>query len=277
MFNATRSRMIRLAVVTSLALVPARLDALQPGPGGPGGPGGPPGGFGGPPGGPGGPGGPPANQGPPPSATEPAPMTGNNLARHEGFVEIAKAGNIDLLWVGDSITDWWARQGLTVWNEYFASLRPANFGIAGDRTQGVLWRMQNGELEGFQAKVIVLMLGTNNLSGRNTPAEVVEGDRLIIEEFRKRQPQAKVLLLGIFPRGAAADNPFRAQIKETNEGLAKLADNQNVFYMDIGDRFLAPDGTLPADIMPDALHPNEAGYRIWAEAVAPRIRELMGN
>lgn len=250
MYNAKRKRFFGLPALVVLSLVPAQLQALQPA----------------------------AGAAPPPAPPATTPVAPNNLARHEGFVEIAKAGDIDLLWVGDSITDWWAREGwgLEVWNEHFASLRPANFGIAGDRTQGVLWRMQNGELEGFEAKLIVLMLGTNNIN-RNTNADIVEGNRAIVAEFRKRQPQAKVLVLGVFPRGAEADSPYRAAIREINEGLATFADNENVFYMDIGDRFLAPDGSLPADIMPDALHPNAKGYEIWAEAVKPRILELMGS
>ena len=109
---------------------------------------------------------------------------------------MARAGDIDLLFVGDSITDWWrqANRGLPVWNEYFGSYKAANFGIAGDTTQGVLWRMQNGELDGFQAKLIVLMLGTNNIN-RNPNAEIADGNRAIIAEFQKRQPQAKVLVL----------------------------------------------------------------------------------
>jgi N-acetylglucosamine-6-sulfatase len=161
-----------------------------------------------------------------------------------------------------------------VWNEYFAPLRAANFGIAGDTTQGVLWRMQNGELDGFKAKLVVLMLGTNNIN-RNPNAEIAQGDRAIIEEIRKRQPGAKVLLLGVFPRGPAAENPFRASIKEINEHLKALADNKTVFYMDIGDKFLTADGTLTPEIMPDGLHPSTQGYRIWAEAINGRVRELM--
>src|SRR5918993_5160963 len=162
-------------------------------------------------------------------ATEPRPR---DDARHQSFLEVARAGNIDLLFVGDSITDWWRQEqrGLSVWNEHFAPLRAANFGIAGDTTQGVLWRMQNGELAGFNARLIVLMLGTNNIN-RNANAEIAEGDRAIVNEFLKRQPQAKVLLLGVFPRGAAADNPFRASIKAINEKLATIADNKRVFYM----------------------------------------------
>ena len=206
-------------------------------------------------------------------ATEPRPR---DDARHQSFLEVARAGNIDLLFVGDSITDWWrqANRGLPVFTEYFGGYKTANFGIAGDTTQGVLWRMQNGELDGFQARLIVLMLGTNNIN-RNPNADIAEGNRAIIAEFLKRQPQAKVLLLGVFPRGPAADNPFRASIKEINAILSTFADNGRVFYMDIGDKFLAADGTLPADVMPDGLHPNEKGYRIWAEAMAPKVKELL--
>jgi lysophospholipase L1-like esterase len=210
-----------------------------------------------------------------PPATEATEPSARNIERHNSFVATAQAGGIDLLWIGDSITDWWARSGVEVWNQYFAPLRPANFGIAGDVTQGVLWRVRNGELDGFTAKLVILMLGTNNLN-RYTNADIVAGDSAIVAEVRKRQPQAKVLVLGVFPRGESADNPYRAAIREINQGLARLADNERVFFMDIGEKFLAPDGTLPRDVMPDGLHPNENGYRIWAEAVHPRVLELMG-
>jgi lysophospholipase L1-like esterase len=215
-----------------------------------------------------------------PAAPANVPLPRDN-ARHQSFVEIAKAGNIDLLFVGDSITDWFfygarggAATGGKVWEANFAPLKAANFGIAGDTTQGVLWRMQNGELDGFKAKLIVLMLGTNNIN-RNPNDEIVDGDRLIVEEFKKRQPQAKVLILGIFPRQAAADNPIRATIKEINSKLEKLADNKQVFYMDIGPKFLTPEGVLTAEVMPDGLHPSEKGYQIWADAILPRVKELM--
>lgn len=134
--------------------------------------------------------------------------------------------------------------------------------------------MQNGELEGFQAKLIVLMLGTNNIN-HNDNDDIAAGDRAIINEFLKRQPQARVLLLGIFPRGLAPDNPFRASIKAINAKLATFADNKRVFYMDIGDKFLTADGTLTAEIMPDALHPSAQGYRIWADATSGRVKDLM--
>ena len=204
-----------------------------------------------------------------------------NDGRHQSFLDVAKKGNLDLLFVGDSITDWfyWPRgtgaaTGGKVWEANFAPLKAGNMAIAGDTTQGALWRMQNGELEGFKAKLIVLMLGTNNIN-RNPNDEIVDGDRLIIEEFKKRQPQAKVLLLGIFPRTAAADAPIRAIVKEINSKLAKLADNKQVFYLDIGDKFLTPDGTLTTEIMADGLHPTEKGYQIWADAIMPTVKNLM--
>lgn len=208
-----------------------------------------------------------------PPATEPRPR---DDARHQEFLKVAQAGNIDLLFVGDSITDWWrqANRGLPEFEKSFGEFRTANFGIAGDTTQGVLWRMQNGELSGFSARLIMFMLGTNNLR-RNEIADIAAGDAAIIAEFRKQQPQAKVLVLGVFPRGAEPDNAFRPMIKELNGHLAKLADNTSVFFMDIGDKFLTADGTLTTEIMADGLHPTLKGYGVWAEATLPTVRELM--
>jgi len=209
--------------------------------------------------------------GPPAPANVPLARDDN---RHKTFVDIARNAPIELVFVGDSITDGWRNGGQPWWDQYWAPYKPANFGIGGDTTQGVLWRMQNGELDGYKAKLIVMMLGTNNIN-RNPNDEIVDGDRLIIEEYRKRQPQAKVLLLGIFPRAQQASDPYRASIKDINGKLAKLADNKNVFFMDIGEKFLTPDGTLTQEIMPDGLHPNLRGYKIWAEAITARVKELM--
>jgi len=207
-----------------------------------------------------------------------------NDMRHQGFVDIAKKGNIDLLFVGDSITDWfyWPRgngeaTGGKVWEANFSPFKPANFAIAGDTTQGVLWRMQNGELEGFKAKLIVLMLGTNNTAS-NPVGQIIDGDRLIVEEFKKQQPQAKVLVLGVFPRNnarAPEQTPvMNATIKAINTGLALLADNKQVFYKDIGDKFLV-NGVVPAEIMADGLHPTAKGYQIWADAIIGDVKKLM--
>jgi lysophospholipase L1-like esterase len=210
----------------------------------------------------------------PVSPTTPTPARGS---RHTDFLQIARrgAGNIDVLFVGDSITDLWLTTGREVWDKNIEPLKPANFGISGDTTQGVLGRMQGGELEGFKAKAIVLMLGTNNIGSAPSLDQIAEGNRLIVEEFKKRQPQAKVLILGIFPRGASATDPNREKIKEINKIMATFADNKQVFYLDIGEKFLAADGTLSADIMPDGLHPNARGYQIWVDAMMPKLQELL--
>jgi lysophospholipase L1-like esterase len=191
--------------------------------------------------------------------------------RHAAFVEEARRGGIECLLMGDSITDWWRRAGLDVYE--------ANFGIAGDRTQGVLWRMENGELEGYSPRLMMLMIGTNNLSGRqstpNTPDEIAMGIAVIVSKFRTTFPDAKVLLLGVFPRGAEPNNPYREPIRRINELIASLDDGEHVQFMDIGSRFLGPDGSISTEVMADGLHPTALGYEIWAEAVMPTFREMM--
>jgi lysophospholipase L1-like esterase len=190
-----------------------------------------------------------------------------NEDRHKGFVALAKKGNIDVVFFGDSITDGWrGRAGMDVWKEHFAPLKAANFGIGGDRTQHVLWRIQNGELEGIKPKVAVVMIGTNNL-GANTAEQIAEGIKAIVGEIHKQRPATKILLLGIFPRAPKADNPARAKIKQINEIIAKLGKEKNIKYLDIGEKFLEADGNLSKDIMPDYLHLSKKGYEIWAKAV----------
>ncbi|MEI6232476.1 MAG: GDSL-type esterase/lipase family protein [Planctomycetota bacterium] len=198
-----------------------------------------------------------------------------NPERHTGFLAVAKKGDIDLLFMGDSITDGWRGRGKKIWDANFASLKAANFGISGDRTQHVLWRIQNGELEGFKAKLVVLMIGTNN--GGDSKEDVALGITTIVQETQKRQPDAKVLILGIFPRGKLADDKARAKNALVNEIVAKMDDGgKKIKYLDIGDKFLDDKKNLPADIMPDALHPNEKGYQIWADAILPTVKEMLG-
>ena len=212
------------------------------------------------------------------TATIPTPF---QPARHEAFVEIAKKGDIDCLLMGDSITDWWRRGGQEVYEKNFGSLKCANFGIAGDRTQGVLWRMENGELEGYTPKLMMLMIGTNNLGGGarpgNTPEEIAEGITAVVKKFRDKFPEAKVLLLGVFPRGASPTTPARDQIKQINDIIAKLDDGKIVRYMDIGPKFLEPDGSISKEVMADGLHPTAKGYEIWAAAVMATFLELLGK
>ncbi len=194
------------------------------------------------------------------------------MNRHNSFVEIARKGDIDLLFMGDSITDFWRNSGRSVFDQNFGSYRVANFGIAADTTQGVLWRLQNGEGQGFKPKAVMLMIGTNNLSASLKPAQVAMGIAAIVFEMRKDFPEAKILLLGIFPR---SDRPFRPQITTTNAIISCLHDGEHVFYLDIGDRFLAPDGTIPREIMRDGLHPTTRGYEIWAQAVKETLDGFM--
>jgi lysophospholipase L1-like esterase len=221
------------------------------------------------------------------SSTEPRPKDANWIKRHEGFVEIAKGGGVDVLFLGDSITDFWRdenpnRGGKKVWDANFASLRAANFGISADRTENVLWRLENGELDGIRPKVVVLMIGTNNtgferdkVTPRNTTSEVIDGVTAVVKKLRTKLPSTKVLLLAIFPRGEKPDDPQRRQISEVNAAIAKLDDGKNVRYLDIGPKFLAPDGTRPKDIMPDFLHPGEKGYEIWAAAIKKPLTAML--
>jgi (4-O-methyl)-D-glucuronate---lignin esterase len=196
--------------------------------------------------------------------------------RHLGFVEVAKQGNIDLLLHGDSITDWWVQgdANKAMFDKYFGTIRTANFAIAGDTTQGVLWGLRNGEGQGFQPKAIMLMIGTNN-SGGGTGPEIAEGVGAVVLEMRKDFPNAKILLLAIFPRAVPGD-PIRDKIAEANRIISRLDDQQHVFYMDIGAKFLDSNGLfLPDAFRPDNLHPLAKGYDIWGEAVKEKLAELL--
>jgi lysophospholipase L1-like esterase len=196
--------------------------------------------------------------------------------RHEGFVDIAKQGNIDVLLLGDSITDWWVQgdANKAMFDKYFGTMRTANFAIAGDTTQGVLWGLKNGEGQGFQPKAIMLMIGTNN-SGTYSAPEIAEGIGAIVAELGHDFPAAKILLLGIFPRSVPGD-PVRDKLAEVNRIITRLDDQKHVFFMDIGARFLDDKGYfLPDSFRPDSLHPQAKGYEIWGDAVAPKLAELL--
>ncbi|HVU37380.1 MAG TPA: GDSL-type esterase/lipase family protein [Opitutales bacterium] len=195
-------------------------------------------------------------------------------ARHAGFVTQAQKGGIDVLFLGDSITDWWQTNGKDVFAKYFGGWKIANFGIAAETTQQVLWRLQNGEGAGFQPKVVMLMIGTNNLHA-NSDEQIVVGVAVIVRELRKDFPNAKILLLGIFPRGQASDL-VRNRVATINEYLATLNDLDHVFYLDIGRKFLDAQGNfLPDVFLPDLLHPAPKGYEIWAEAVKAPLENLL--
>jgi beta-glucosidase len=196
--------------------------------------------------------------------------------RHEGFVETAKKGDIDFLLEGDSITDWWVQgeESKKMFDKYFGNMKTANFAIAGDTTQGLLWGLKNGEGQGFSPKAVMLMIGTNN-AGANTAPEIAEGVGAVVLELRKDFPSAKILLLAIFPRGNPGD-AVRDKIAEVNKIISRLDDQQHVFYMDIGPKFLDEKSVfLPESFRSDNLHPLAKGYDIWGEAVKDKLAELM--
>ncbi|HEY0962153.1 MAG TPA: GDSL-type esterase/lipase family protein [Pseudomonadales bacterium] len=198
--------------------------------------------------------------------------------KHEANKAVAAAGDIDVLFMGDSITDFWRNAegpfaGKPVFDKTWGDLKVANFGIAGDTTQGVLYRLQNGEGEGFSPKAIMLMIGTNNTRA-NTAAEIAEGIGAIVLELQQDFPDAKVLLLGIFPRSTPVD-PVRAQIAEINSIVSRLHDGDKVHYLDIGKVFLDGSGNIPLDVMSDGLHPTTKGYELWAAAVKEPLAALL--
>jgi lysophospholipase L1-like esterase len=242
------------------------------------------------------------------TAVEPVFHTGTT-AKHDKINERAKQGDVDLLFIGDSITDGWQGGGKEVWQKYYGNRKAMNAGIGGDRTQHVIWRLDNGNIDGIHPKLAVLMIGTNNSNGKdNTAEEIGEGITTIVNQLREKLPETKVLILAIFPRGATTDAQLekaatqngkkkiedadlpaakeaaleytknqRKKNADASAIAAKLADNKMVFFLDINDKFLKPDGELPNDIMPDLLHPNPKGYEIWAEAIEPKVAELLGE
>lgn len=204
---------------------------------------------------------------------------------HRRYVERAKAGNISILFLGDSITQYWSdpRYGQKVWEHEFLPLKAENFGINGDRIQNVLWRIKNGEAEGLAPKAVVLLVGTNNtgyekdrVTPRNTTEEVVKGISATVQELKLRFPMSKILLLGLLPRGKS-EAPIRGQISEINRAIQSLSDGKHVFFMDIGDKFLGLNGEIPKEIMPDALHPSEKGYEIFAREIKETLNQWLAQ
>lgn len=203
--------------------------------------------------------------------------------RHALTSAAVKKARPQILFIGDSIThffgseqfDSYALRGQQTWGEFYAPRNAGNLGFGWDKTENVLWRLQHGAIDGISPKLVVMMIGTNNTGTCSAP-DIALGIEAIVLEFNKRLPQSKILLLGIFPRGEKP-NPQREKIAEINSIIAKLNGTHNVTYLDIGPKFLTPEGLITKDIMPDFLHPNEKGYRIWAEAIEPTVKQLLGE
>jgi lysophospholipase L1-like esterase len=200
---------------------------------------------------------------------------GNWMSRHKKFVAEAQRGGIDILFLGDSITDFWRNRGSKVWNTYYAPRHAANFGISGDRTQHVLWRIENGELDGIHPKVTVLMIGTNN--SKSDPAvDIARAIGMIIDDIHSKIPDTKILLLAIFPRNTRSDTPDQLEtIRQVNDIIAKYYNGSTVKFLDINSKFLGPDGKVHADVMADFLHPTAKGYQIWASAMEPTLDKML--
>ncbi len=208
--------------------------------------------------------------------------------RHEAMAarirQGAERGDIGMLFIGDSITHGWESEGRDAWKEYYDDRGAVNLGIGGDRTQHVLWRLERCDLErlakpgaGQPPRLAILMIGTNNSNGDdNTAEEIADGIAAIVARLRADLPDTRVLLLAIFPRGEKP-GPQRDKNAKASELASKAADGVMVHYLDIGPKFLGPDGTLSREIMPDLLHLSPKGYRIWAESVEPKVKELLGE
>jgi len=207
------------------------------------------------------------------------PTGGSLSGRHQQFMSIATNSDFDIMFLGDSITDLWNVEadgqgnpgGKRVFNKYFGDVNVANFGISGDTTQGVLWRLQNGEGKGHKPKAVMIMIGTNNTGGASG-AEIAEGIGAIVLELRKDFPDAKIMLLAIFPRGSSRADTNRRKCEEANQIIARLDDQKHVFFTDINSKFLNENGGLIGFRTTDNLHPVEEGYEIWASSVAPTLK-----
>ena len=214
-------------------------------------------------------------------STTPVPRDDKWVARVERDAAKAKQGGWDLVFIGDSITDFWQNKGKAEWERHFGSYKALNLGISADRTEHVLWRLDHGQLDGYQPKLFVVMIGTNN-NGHRKPeqestADTVAGIKAILDKLGQKAPQSKVLLLAIFPRGATPQDACRKRNEAVNAEIQKFADNKRVFWMNINDKLLQADGTLSKEIMPDLLHPNAKGYEIWAQAIEPFVKKVLGK
>jgi lysophospholipase L1-like esterase len=209
----------------------------------------------------------------------------NSALAHEQLLQKARTGRIDLYFLGDSITRRWGAtdypQFLEHWNASFRGWNAGNFGWGGDKVENILWRIENGELDGVNPRVVVLMAGTNDV-GNQLPIDGVEaasarisaGIGTLLQAVRIRAPQATVILIGILPR---ADNPaVMPVIDGINQRISRLADGRSVRFLNINPRLTTADGALLAGMTMDQLHPALPGYRVWAEALEPQLTQLLG-
>ena len=210
-----------------------------------------------------------------PASITPVPRTEKEekwVSNHEARVAAAKKGDIDVILIGDSITHY--GQTAPLYKYYFGKRKVLNLGQGGDRTQNVLWRLQNGEVEGIQPKIAFLMIGTNNLGRRESPEDTVLGIKAVLAELQQRLPNTKVVLFSVFPRGGDIMNA----INTVNAQLPALADGKRVVHVDLGNLYRNPDGSLnDSRFVGDKVHLNPEGYRVWWENMEPLVAEALGE
>jgi beta-glucosidase len=197
--------------------------------------------------------------------------------RHVQFLNRAKEGGIDLVFLGDSITDEWPRVGESSWLK-LAAYRPANFGIGGDCTEHLLWRIEHGELDAISPKVVVVLVGSNNIFyfPDEQPEWTAAGIEKVVATIRKRAPGSKVLLFGIFPRDDR-DSRVRLTIAAVNERIQQLGNGADIRFVDIGAEFVDRDGNIVPDLMPDKVHPSAKGYDKWCEALESILPAMLAG
>lgn len=188
---------------------------------------------------------------------------------HSEDIEIAEKAEARILFIGDSITEGWAYNGGEFWKEHFEPLGAVNFGIGGDMTQNLVWRLRHGAVGSMQPESVIVLIGTNNFGfyDNEAPVHVASGVAAVLEELRANFETAEVLLMAVFPRGEHAEDPQRARIAELNRIISGFDAWDRVTYLNINDQFLEENGQLPAEIMPDFLHLSAQGYEIWGKAI----------
>lgn len=199
------------------------------------------------------------------------------MSRHKEKLALKeKMGKVDLVFLGDSITHDWDNKGKSVWDKYYKKRNALNLGFAGDKTENVLWRLNNGAVDGIHPKLVVLMIGTNNTGGRqDKPEDTALGIKTILNILSAKLPEAKVLMLAIFPRGAQPDDKLRVINHRINKIIQDYADNKKIFWLNINQKFLNEKGVLERAVMDDLLHPNQDQYQVWADAIEPKVQEFM--
>jgi len=197
------------------------------------------------------------------------------MPKQEAVKQRLLQGNVDLLFLGNSIVDDFDEAGKEYWERYYAPRNSVNMGFSGDSTQHLLWRINDCNFGNISPKLSIIMIGTNNI-GHNTNAEIVDGIQAVVNKMHVSFSKMKILLLGIFPR-YEVDNPDRKSILEINKKSSEIADGKTIHYLDIGNVFLSENNSISLEIMHDLLHPTKAGYKLFAEAIESKLAELMGE